>query len=231
MRRSQEEESPAVKELVKRYEREHAQGRSIYMDVDEFDSIAEYYLNRGRTHKMYEVVKSALKIHPQSAVLLLKRAILFVEMDEPQKALQLLERLPEMADSSIVRASALMRMNHKKEALDIMYHLVEEEENEKDIACWEAVNILTAENCFKEAMYFISLGLAFNPHNADLLYEAAFCSVQLGKIEASVHYNRLLLNEDPYDTDTWYNLGQNHLALEKYQEAMNDFDLDRKSVV
>ena len=110
-------EDDGIRALVRRFEQQRSSGQSLYFDVDEFDLIADYYLDRGRTNKLSEVVSSALRIHPNSTVIHLKRAILFVETGYPLKALHLLDRLPEQEETDFIRAAAYFKLKRQTEGL------------------------------------------------------------------------------------------------------------------
>lgn len=217
-------EDDSIPALVKRYEQQRSNGLLQYFDVDEFDRIADYYLDRGRTNKLSEVVSSALRIHPNSTVIHLKRAILYVETGEPMKALQLLDRLPEQEDTDFVRAAALLKLKRKTEGLALLKDMVAKEQYDKDLACLEAVNVLSAENLYKEALDFVQQGLEHNPDNTDLMSEGAFCAEQLNDMQASEHYYRMLLEVDVYSYENWFNLGQILFSQERFEEACKAYD-------
>jgi tetratricopeptide (TPR) repeat protein len=217
-------EDDNIRALVKRYEQQRSNGLSQYFDVDEFDRIADYYLDRGRTNKLSEVVSSALRIHPNSTVIHLKRAILYVETGEPMKALQLLDRLPEQEEAGFVRAAAFLKLKRKEEGLALLQDMVIREQYDKDLACLEAVNVLNAENLYKEALDFVRLGLEHNPENTDLMSEGAFCAEQLNDMPASEHYYRMLLEVDVYSYENWFNLGQILFSQERFEEACKAYD-------
>ncbi len=217
-------EDDGIRALVRRYEQQRSKGLSQYFDVDEFDRIADYYLDRGRTNKLSEVVSSALRIHPNSTVIHLKRAILYVETGEPKKALQLLDRLPEQEETDFVRAAAYFKLNRKTEGLALLKDMVAKEQYDKDLACHEAVNVLSAENLYKEALDFVNQGLEHNPENTDLMTEGAFCAEQLNDMQASEHYYRMLLEVDVYSYENWFNLGQVLFNQERYEEACKAYD-------
>ena len=217
-------EDDGIRALVRRYEQQRSKGLSQYFDVDEFDLIADYYLDRGRTNKLSEVVSSALRIHPNSTVIHLKRAILYVETGEPKKALQLLDRLPEQEETDFVRAAAYFKLKRKTEGLSLLKDMVAKEQYDKDLACLDAVNVLSAENLYKEALDFVRQGLEHNPDNTDLMSEGAFCSEQLNDIQASEQYYRMLLEVDVYSYENWFNLGQVLFGQERYEEACKAYD-------
>ncbi|MCK9300325.1 MAG: tetratricopeptide repeat protein [Bacteroidales bacterium] len=217
-------EDDGIRALVRRFEQQRSSGQSLYFDVDEFDLIADYYLDRGRTNKLSEVVSSALRIHPNSTVIHLKRAILFVETGNPLKALHLLDRLPEQEETDFIRAAAYFKLKRQTEGLALLKGMVDKEQYDKDLACLEAVNILSAENLYKEALDFVQKGLEHNPNNTDLMSEGAFCAEQLNDVQLTEQYYRMLLVVDVYSYENWFNLGQVLFGQERYEEACKAYD-------
>ena len=64
-------QSKEFKDLLKSYEEQLEQGKSIYLDADDFADIADYYLGMDKPLKALEVLGQGLSIHPDDEVLMI----------------------------------------------------------------------------------------------------------------------------------------------------------------
>ena len=74
-----------VMDLVSKFERMQAQGQCQYFDVDDFESLTDYYLEEFNISQALNVIKLGLKIHPQSPSLLLKKAQLLTYSNKTKR--------------------------------------------------------------------------------------------------------------------------------------------------
>jgi len=222
----QEDKDFNVTELVERYERSLNEGRPGYYDVDELEEISDYYQKRGRNRESSEVLEMGLRLHPNSSILLLKRATLYLEIGEAKRALQIIDRLPERndTDANLVRAEIFMQLDRKDEALQLLHRVMDEEQTEKSALCLDVSGILVEEGMHKEAVEFLTEALNADERNIDLLFELAYSYEQLGHIAKSIQTYQRILEIDPYSSETWFNLGQACFNENRYIEAIEAYD-------
>ena len=78
-------------ELVKRYE-QFLEGRGPgYFDVEELETIVDFYLHKGKTKESSTALELGFRLHPGNNSLLIKRAKIYLIADEVEKATRLLE--------------------------------------------------------------------------------------------------------------------------------------------
>jgi len=221
-----EEKEDDVLELVERYERNLSEGHPGYFDVDELEDISDYYQKRGKYQDSTNVVEMGLRLHPNSSILMLKRATLYLEIGEAQRALQIIDRLPERndTDANLVRAEIFMQLNRREEALQILHQVMEEELSEKSALCLDITGILVEDGMHGEAVDFLLEAIAEDPKNIDLLFELAYSYEQLGNTSEAILVYKRILDNDPYSSETWFNLGQACFNESRYSEAIEAYD-------
>jgi len=222
----QEDKNFNISELVERYERGLSEGHPGYFDVDELEDIFEFYLSRGRNKESSEVVELGLRLHPNSSVLLLKRATLYMEIGEPKRALQIIDRLPELNDpeAMMVRAQILLQLNRREEALRLLHYIMDEENIDKSSLSLDISGVLVEENLHLEAIEFLLQALQADERNIDILFELAYSYEQINSTDKAIKTYQKILDIDPYSSETWFNLGQALFNENRYGEAIEAYD-------
>ncbi|HRR62314.1 MAG TPA: hypothetical protein P5071_00575, partial [Paludibacteraceae bacterium] len=67
-----------INEIIHRYEQFLSGKASGYFDIEEFENIAEYYLQKGRTKDSSRAIEFGIKLHPTSNELKTKRAKIYL---------------------------------------------------------------------------------------------------------------------------------------------------------
>jgi Tetratricopeptide repeat. len=215
-----------ITELVERYERNLSEGRPGYYDVDELEELSDFYLKRGKHQESSNVVEMGLRLHPNSSILLLKRATLYLEVGEPKRALQIIDRLPvhDDIDANLVRAEVYMQLDRKEEALQLLHRVMEEENTDKSALCLDISGILVEVGMHREAVEFLLDALRYDEKNIDLLFELAYSYEQVEDTPQAIKTYHRILDIDPYSSETWFNLGQANFNESLYAEAIEAYD-------
>jgi tetratricopeptide (TPR) repeat protein len=222
----QEEKDPKTEELVTRYERYLSEERPCYFDVDELEEISDFYLKKGRSKESTAVVEMGLKLHPNSSILLLRKATLYLEIGEAKRALRILDRLPEKedTDANLIRSECLLQLGRREEALVLLQQVMDEETFERSELALDISGILVQDSNFSEASRFIEEALLNDSTNQDLLFELAYNFEQLGRVTEAIGIYHQILDLDPYSSETWFNLGQALFNEKQYTAAIEAYD-------
>jgi len=222
----QDNKDPNTEELVARYERSQSEGRPCYFDVDELEEITDFYLKKGRNKDSTDVVELGLKLHPNSSILLLKKAVLYLEIGEAKRALRILDRLPEKDDTEamLVRSEVLLQLNRREEAIVLLHQVMDEETFERSDMALDISGILIQSGEYDEAAGIIRDALKNDPSNLDLLFEMAYNFEQLNQTTEAIRIYNQILAIDPYSSETWFNLGQACFNEQSYGSAVDAYD-------
>jgi len=213
-------------ELIKRYEQFQAGKGPGYFDVEELETIVDYFLRKGKTKEGSKALDLGLKLHPGNASLQSKRAKIYLALGETQKAMRILESLGESTEYELqlLKAEALVKSGRTKEAEFICQTIIDNEKEDIDNISIDIAFVFIADMNIEKALYFLKIGDASNPKNIDLLFELAFCYEQLLESEKAIEtYNRII-NIDSFLSEAWFNLGQVYFVMLDYKKALNAYD-------
>lgn len=213
-------------EIINKYEKFLAGKGPGYFDVEELETIVDYYLRKGKTKDSSKALDLGFQLHPGSSELKTKRAKIYLVAGETQKAFRLLDSLGTSSDYEVIllRIEALLKLSRNKEAYALSNQLFDSETEDLDNIGLDIAFIYIAQLDFETALYFLKKGDAFNPLSIDLLFELAFCYEQLADNDKAIEtYNRII-NIDSYTSEAWFNLGQVYFAVQDYPNAINAYD-------
>ena len=86
-------QSREFKDLLKSYEEQLSQGKSIYLDADDFADIADYYLSMDKPLMALDVLGQGLAIHPDDEVLMIVLSATYIYQREYDQAENVLNTL------------------------------------------------------------------------------------------------------------------------------------------
>ncbi len=213
-------------EIIKRYEAFLSnRGVSGYFDVEEMESIVDYYLRKGRTKESTNALEFGFKLHPNSSVLMTKRAKIYLAVGDTQKAYRILESHSDKNDYEVnlLRIDVLTRLERNQEAHQLCEKLIESEINDTDNVCLDIAYIFLGQFDPDGAFKYLQIGESFNPFNEDLLFELAFCYEQKQENDKAIKTYNKIIKIDPYAAEAWYNLGQIYFIQQNFQHALTAY--------
>lgn len=213
-------------DIIKRYEQFLLGTATGYFDVEELESIIEFYLRHGRTKDSAKAIELGLKLHPKSNALKTKRAKIYLVTGDDQKALRLLNSLSESSDYEVIllKIEVLVKMNRFSEAKILYSQLISEELDDLDNTCLDIAFIFIGQAEFEIAIELLRIGIKANPTNIDLLFELAFCFEQTDDFENAIATYNKIIDIDAYTDEAWFNLGQIYFALQEFSKALDAYD-------
>ena len=213
-------------DIIKRYEKFLSGDAKGYFDVEEMESIVEYYLRRGRTSDCSKALELGLQLHPNSNALKTKRAKIYLATGDNQKAYRILDTLSESTDYEVIllKIEVLLKLERIEEArLKSDQLLIDEKEDLANVAL-DIAFIFIGQGDYELALSYLLKGDEFDKRNTDLLYELAFCYEQCARFdEALVTYNRII-DIDSFSGEAWFNLGQIQFAMQNFTDALEAYE-------
>lgn len=213
-------------ELIKRYEQFQAGKGPGYFDVEELETIVDYFLRKGKTKEGSKALDLGLKLHPGNSNLQSKRAKIYLAVGETQKAMRILESFGDSSEYELqlLKAEAYVKSGRSKEAELICQTIIDDEQEDIDNVSIDIAFIFIADMNIEKAIHFLKIGDKYNPQNIDLLFELAFCYEQLLESDKAIEtYNRII-NIDSFLSEAWFNLGQVYFVQLDYKNALNAYD-------
>lgn len=215
--------------LVKRFEEMLEHDKSYYFDLDEFESIIEFYIELGLFPKASKVVQYASELFPNSTVLMLREAQILVSSGHIERALPRLKNLlafePNNEEIHLSLASIYMQShNHHKAIHHLQQALKTADDDLKDDIYIDLALEYENLNNFNQAIKVLKEALMINPENETAIHELAFCFEMNGQIAQCISYYKRFIDRHPYSYISWYNLGNAYMKMEMPKEAINAFD-------
>jgi tetratricopeptide (TPR) repeat protein len=213
-------------EIVKRYEAFLSRNNvSGYFDVEELESIVDYYLRKGRTRESSKALEFGFRLHPNSTELMTKRAKIYLAVGETNKAFRILESqgVTDDYEVNLLKIDALTRLDRNKEAHILCDKMIASETTDQDNVCLDIAYIFLGQFDPDSAFKYLKVGETYNPKNVDLLFELAFCYEQRQDNDQAINSYHKIIRFDPYAAEAWFNLGQIHFSQQEFQEALNAY--------
>jgi tetratricopeptide (TPR) repeat protein len=215
--------------LVKRFEEMVANNDSYFFDVDQFESILEYYLERNSTKEAEKVLSYAHDLFPASSALLLREAQLLASTGKVSNAIPKLKNLlmlePNNDEALLTLASIYSQLREHKQSIEYFTKALacSDDDLKDDIYIDLALEYENLDR-WNKAISVLHEALERNPENETALYELAYCYEMAGKLEECVHYYRKFIDEYPYSFPSWYNLGNVYQKLELLEDSIDAYD-------
>ena len=211
-----------LQEMAEQYEASLAEGKSIYLDADDFADLADWYARHNLSEMAFKVVEQGLLLHPDDTDLLTEQAYLYLDTFQIDKARQTANRITEPNDAvRILRAELLLNEGKEKEAelqlealeapndidniVDVGYLYLDMNKADK-VAEWMQKTSPQDQEDFR------LLGLS-----ADYLYSLKQYA------QAAEQYNKLI-DINPYSASYWLGLARCYFATEQYDKTIEACD-------
>jgi tetratricopeptide (TPR) repeat protein len=196
--------------LIEKFEKMLKLRQAYFFDVEEVESLSDFYLEKNNLKKAKLAVNHGLSIFTDSSTLLLKKAQIFAASKESTKALEILEFLEaaEPTNTDMLLFKAVVHRNlsdHEGTKSCLLKALEIAPENREEIFMDLAYEQQIA-NDYKGAIDSLKESLKINPNHEASLFELSYCYEMADQIDLGVEFFQKYLNKFPYNFVGWYNL-------------------------
>ncbi len=210
-----------VKQLVIKYENMLHSGVSEYFDSDDLIAIAEYYARLEKPDKSMEVLNYAIQLHPDDLDVQIYRCQAMIVQGRTLEAEILLDSLPDQKDREVIflRAGLLLDKMDFRQVNDILSNLAKEENYSRDSLLDIAYFYLDA-GLPKQARKWVELFVKEYPGDdevRELMFQYAYDSKEYDRATEVINKD---LDENPYETDDWFNLARCYVATDQTEKAI-----------
>ena len=124
-----------LEELLKSFEAAQAEGKSIYMDADQFADIANWYINEEKYEEALQAIQYGLQLHPNNTKILLEHALLYLDSRNYDKAKEVIEEIaePDLTEVKLFQAEILLNEGKLGAANTVINSIQFEGKPEEDV--------------------------------------------------------------------------------------------------
>ena len=213
--------------LILKFEKALKEKFSLFFDVDEFEQIADYYLETGQLHHALIAIDMGGEQHPHAITFAVKRARYYVaahQLDQAEEAIESAENIaPNHPDLDWARGQLFMRQGKHQKAIKALKNALQNTEDQFPIQ-GHLASLYTAIGEFSHAIKVLKAMLREEPKDDHLLYMLAANFDMDNKDEKSTEWFRTYLDQYPYSETGWYHLGAALFRLESFDKALEAFE-------
>lgn len=221
-----------LNDLVLQYEAMSQKGTVGFYEETVFSQLIDYYETENAIFEALAVVSVALEQHPYSANLYCKKAKLLGIQERYTVAMEVIEQAEMLSPCSefikLTKATLLGELGKYDLAFSILDELRQltnpsDKEGLAEIYFVEGVLYEYSQNyeatfrAWKNALYL-------NPTHEDALNRIWICIEISRNFQESIELCNYIINEEPYCSLAWFNLGHAHTYFGDYTQAIEAYE-------
>ena len=220
-------ETPEFRELLTKYEQAKAINAFPYFGIEELMDLLSYYLYMDKCDNAEEVLSLARQLHPTAAENAKMEIKLLLSKGEAKKALEIFSGIAYTEDDEtrILHAEILLSLKEFKKAREIALGIISKNMPEQE-NIYEALEILLDCGFALEALFICEEALKRNPKNRSLLEVKAECHIEMQMTNEAISIYNNLLDDDPYSTFYWEQLGHIYYMIKRYGKSLECFEFE-----
>ncbi len=220
-------DSPEFRGLLKKYEQALSLNATPYFGLDEFADLMSYYLFLENSEKAAEVLDISQRTHPGAPENIKMEIKMLLCNGEPEKALKKFSTLGYFNDEEtmLLQAEILLALKDFKHAREIALAILQKASAEQD-SIYDALEILLDCGFAMEALIICEKALKAAPHKKNLTEVKAECLIEMQRTDEAIDIYNTLLDEDPYSTIYWEQMGHIHYMVKKFGKALDCFEYE-----
>ncbi len=216
----------ALHDLAERYESAKGEGKSIYLDADEYVDLSDWYATHNNLAAAFKVVDEGLELHPGETSLLVEKARLYIDRDQTGEARRTLEQVaePYLPEVKLLEAELLLMEDRVEEGLALIDTVLEEDDEDEFANLVDAVYIFIECGYPEKAKPLLErAGEKYHKRESYIaaVADCAFALNDYGK--AAAEYEKLL-DINPYSASYWLGLADCRFAGRDYNKAIDAAD-------
>lgn len=210
-------------ESINKFEMSQVTGELAYFSSEEFESLIDYFLTMDEVEKAIEAIKMAQKIYPFDTFFFCRRAEIYIEQNNPNKALDVVNKgmliNPFDGDLVSLKGKILLELNRFKEAKETFIKAIDFCEDKASIYI-DLIDLAVKTEDWQIIAHYLDKVLDEALANPTLLYDLKFQLENKDTFEYAKSFYNAYLDQDPYSSVAWFQLGCLYEINEDYVNAL-----------
>ncbi|WGK64355.1 tetratricopeptide repeat protein [Croceiramulus getboli] len=199
----------------------------LFFDAEEFEDIANHYIENGKIALAKKAVRLGLQQHPGSTNLKLFRVEILVFEDKLDLADEILNELHDLEPNNeeiyIQKANIYSKKDDHRKAVQLLEMALELTEDEIEIYSLIGMEHLFLDD-FEHAKINFMKCLELDEEDYSALYNVIYCFDFLEQHEEAIDFLNMYLNKHPYCEVAWHQVGKQYFDLKEYEKALAAYD-------
>lgn len=211
--------------IVKLYEERIKEDQLPYFEVEEYINIILHYYEKNRLQLAFEAIDRALILFPENPMIVDLSANIFLVTGEDEEALEVLERIQsEELPHQLTSISVYLRHQMIQKADALMRPLIFSKKVPIE-ALWKVIIDYYNEGFGAKAIDYYEVLFENKDKLTTLMihYFVEYCRTE-HQLKRAINQLNKLLDEDPYRTEVWIELGNALLQDKAKKEALDAFE-------
>lgn len=201
---------------------------TFFFDIDFYEDIIIQYHQSHNIQKVLIAANKGLEQHPFSTELKFEKAQALYILGHYNEAMELATEVlniqPGEFDCSLLQSNIYIANEMYQEALDVLNNISIYSSDEKDRIHLTLGRIYQGLGDFEKAYNNFKISSELNPENKEALIELASTFGSEEELQESIEIIKQILEQDPFDIHSWYNLGVIQDKLHLYEDAVDSFE-------
>lgn len=229
MRQRKSLDRQAVFHLISKLEDMIDKGGVFFPNEGQYLDLINYYEGEYLFDRALEVIDFAILQYSLSLEFYLRRAELLLQASQSEQALATLDKVDMLAPgcltSSLLRAEGLAALDMHEEAFNLLDELETDATSEELSRIYELKGLIHHHlKEYEQEFILLKAALLEDPTNNEALSRMWYCVETARKHKESVKLHQHIINQTPYSTLAWYNLGASQQYLANHEEAIEAYE-------
>ena len=225
---NQQQENNENKESISRFEKMLQSKSSSFFDVDEFERIIDHYVDNLNYNYASQAIKIAIRQHPESMHLKIKKAQLHIIKEQPMEALAVLKQIDDQSgtnfDLVFLKGNAFNQLGQYDSAIVCFNELLGQPLSDVPNVLFRISVSFINQGQYDLSLLYLQKGRELDPYDINLLFESDFCHQQKEEFDRSIEFYNRYLDEYPFNDIVWINLAIAYNELEQFDKASDACD-------
>lgn len=218
-----------VNTLLTSYETLSKAGQLDRMSKSDILVLIAHFREEDDWNEALRLSEEALTIHRMDGELLTHQIEILLECKRPGEAMELLAILEQSGGDEITSACMRIKAMTQMDEVDMARVLLTELKYRVPKSRMAEIHLLEAQVCSRNGDQHAAYTaykevLKIQPRNRTALERIWLASESSRNQKDSLQFHLELIDQDPYNGMAWFNAGQAHYYLLRYEEAMEAFE-------